>query len=476
MRIFKEITKRERSLWIGITLFLAGFILLFSFAPGLVAQGESSEDQRALQKLNDTYYYIKDYFVDGDKTDTKKLIDGALEGLFKSLDDPYSAYITAESLRDLEDTSTGSFGGVGLVISKERLFDKNGAAIEKTPIEVVSPIDGTPAFKAGVNAGDLIIKVEGDSTLELSLDEVVKKLRGAPGSSVTMTIRRGQTLEFDVSLVRANIEIPTVKSALINNTTGYIKIIEFTKYTPARVKEVIADLVSKGMTSLIIDVRSNPGGVLDAVTTIADYFISDGPLVSVKGRMASENVVYNAKKSNDLVPATMPIAILIDKGSASASEILAGALKDSGRAQAFGEKSYGKGTVQRVKFTDDSGFKLTVARFYSPSGATIDKVGVSPNVEVKEEDYTDAEKASYEKIIKDNLIGEFIKQHPQPGEKETSDFIVQLQKQGIALREIALRRLILREVYRTVNDPPIYDLGTDLVLQKAMESLAQKAN
>ncbi len=475
MSLFRSITKRERLVWIFITTGLLAFILLVSLAPSVLAQNPANDDLRALQKFNEIYYYIKDNYVDLDKTNAKRMIDGALDGLFKSLDDPYSAYITEEALRELEDTSTGAFGGVGLVISKQRLFDSHGKAIENTPVEVVSPIEGTPAYKAGMNAGDLIVKVEGESTLEMTLDDVVKRLRGTPGSSVKITVRRGETLEFDVNLTRGKIEIPTVKHAMIGSSVGYLKIIEFTTYTPERVRDVLTEFQKKGARSLVIDLRSNPGGVLSSVITIADYFLSDGVIVSVKGRIASENVVYSAKRSNDLWPANLPVTVLIDRGSASASEILAGALKDRGRATILGEKSYGKGTVQHVKFAADSGFKLTVARYYTPSGATVDKVGVIPDVEVKEEEYTDAEKTSYERIIKENLITEFVKKKPHPGESDITAFIAQLKKQGIDLREIALRRLILREVYRNVNNPPVYDLNTDTVLKKAVDLLGARA-
>ncbi|HEQ72258.1 MAG TPA: S41 family peptidase [Spirochaetia bacterium] len=474
MRIVNNITRKERLIWIAVTVFLAGFILLVSLAPAVVAQGATFEDQKALQKFNEIYYYIKDYYVDAEKTDATSLINGALEGLFNSLDDPYSAYITEEALRDLEDTSTGSFGGVGLVISKQRLFNDKGALIENTPIEVVSPIEGTPAYKAGVNAGDLIIKVEGDSTLDMSLDEVVDRLRGTPGSKVTMTVRRGESLEFNVTVVRSNIEIPTVKHAIINNTIGYIKIIEFTSYTPARIKEVLQEFTDKGVKSLVIDVRSNPGGVLTSVITIADYFLSEGIIVSVKGRVAVDNVEYTAKKNNDLVPRTMPMVLLVDRGSASASEILAGALKDNNRATVIGETSYGKGTVQHVKLIGDSGFKLTVAKFYSPSGDTIDKVGVTPNIVIKEEEYSDSERQAYETIIKENLISDFVAKNPHPSERDINAFIAGLKKRGLVLREIALKRLIFREVYRTSNNPPAFDLATDPVLEKAVQVISGK--
>ncbi|RPJ05697.1 MAG: S41 family peptidase [Spirochaetaceae bacterium] len=467
----KGILKRERLVWMAITAVLLGFILLVSFAPTIMAQGPTYEDQKALRQFQDIYTYVKDCYADQDKTATRNLMDDALDGLFKSLGDPYSVYLTSESLREVEDTSAGAFGGVGLVISKQRIYDKDGKLLENTPIEVVSPLEGTPGFKAGFNAGDLIIKVDGESTLELTLDAVTKKMRGTPGTKVVLTVRRGESLVFDVSVVRASIEVPTVKSAMMENGIGYIRIIEFTNFTPGRIKEVITDFKAKGLKGLVIDLRSNPGGVLSSVVSIADYFLSEGQIVSVRSRVASENMVYNANKNNDMVASNFPLVVLIDRGSASASEIFAGAVKDQKRAVIIGEQSYGKGTVQYVKFIEDAGFKLTVAKFYAPNGYTIDKTGITPDIIIKEDDFTDTEKQSYERIIKDGLITQFVTKTPQPTEKQIADFLAGLKRDGITLRDLVLRRLINIEVSRKLNNPPVYDLGTDPVLQRAMEYL-----
>ncbi|MBN1523332.1 MAG: S41 family peptidase [Spirochaetales bacterium] len=463
------IQKKERVVWIGITLFLLGFIFFTAITSSLIAQGPTLDDQQALKKFTEIYTYLREYYVDETKIDSNKLIDGALAGMFKSLDDPYSVYLTKDDLRDLEDTSNGSFGGVGLSISKQRIYDKNGELMENTPIEVVSPLEGTPAFKAGVNAGDLIMRIEDKNTTEMTLDQVVKELRGQPGSKVTVTIKRGASLVFDVTLVRASIEIPTVRSEMMDNGIGYIRIVEFTNFTPARIRDVINEYKTKNLKGLVIDLRSNPGGVLSSVISISDYFLEKGAIVSIRSRVPSQNFVYNSNKNNDIVSETMPIAVLVDKGSASASEILAGALQDNHRAVIIGEKSYGKGTVQHVKFVDDSGFKLTVARFFTPDGKKIDKEGVTPDIEIKEEEYTDSERESFEKILKENLIVNFVSQTPNPTEKQVNDFIAKLKKQGIVLRELALKRLIHREMARGQNNPPVYDLSTDTVLQRAVE-------
>jgi carboxyl-terminal processing protease len=475
----QEIQKKkpltERLLWVSITTGLALLVLFLLLTPNLVAQNGDTKSQQDLEKFAEIYYYIQQYYVDQDKLDPDTLINGALKGLFKALDDPYSAYLTPDELHYLTDTSQGEFGGVGLVISKQRyVVDSKGNRPENLPVEVISPIEGTPAYKAGVSAGDLIIKVDGDSTLELSLDEVVKRLRGDPGTTVTITLQRGESLVFDVKVTRAVIEIPTVKSAMMPGNIGYLKIIEFTSFTLDRVKEALLDFKKQNFKALIIDLRMDPGGLLPSVVSIADLILSKGPIVSVKGRNPVDNTVYNATPYKTIVPENIPIVVLIDKGSASASEILAGALQDTGRAVIVGETSYGKGTVQHAKILDDSGFRLTVAKYYTPKGISIDKIGVKPNIEVKEDEYTDAEKASYEKLIKENTISNYVAAHPHATDKEIDRFIDGLKKQGIALRELALKRLIKSEMNRTNNNPPVYDLSTDIVLQKAVEIIKQK--
>lgn len=471
MSLWQSITKRERIIWLLITLSLIGFIFFFTIAPSLLAQGSSDkEDQAVSEQFREAYSYIKENYVDLEKVSSQKLLDGALDGMFKALGDPYSAYYNKEQLRDLNDLAEGSFGGVGLVISKQRLFDKNGEPISNTPVEVVSPIEGTPAYKAGINAGDLIIKVEDKSTLEMSLDDVVKALRGNPGTAVTITVRRGESLEFTVTLTRAMIEIPTVKTAVINQKVAYLKIVEFSKPTAQRVREALLSFEKQGLKSLIIDIRSNPGGLLDSVIAIADYFLAEGQILSVRGRNPAIDRVYYARQGNELATA-MKIAVLIDKGSASASEILAGALKDNKRATLFGERSYGKGTVQHLKPAGEGEYKLTVARYYTPSGQTVDKNGITPDVELKEEEYSEAEKAAYERLIKENLIAEFVKETPNPSDEAIRAFILKLKQKGIALRDSALRILILREVYRKVNNPPVFDLESDMVLKAAFDFL-----
>jgi carboxyl-terminal processing protease len=365
-------------------------------------------------------------------------------------------------MRDLDDTTTGRFGGVGLIISK---VDRG--------VEVVSPIEDTPAYRAGVNAGDIIVAVDGQSVVELDIDEVLAVLRGEPGSPVTMTILRGKSLRFDVRVVRAMIEVPTVKSAMIPGGIAYLRIIQFTPLTADRVEQALRDFENSGYRSLVVDLRSNPGGLLAAVIDVADMFLSSGPIVSTRSRVPSENHVFYASSRSTIVPADLPVVVLINRGSASASEILAGALQDTGRATVIGETSYGKGSVQQIKRIDGAGFRLTMSRYYTPAGKNIDKIGIKPNVEVLEPELTDAEEKALSQLIEGNRIADFVAAHPNPSQADISGFEQQLSSEGIQLGPRYVERLIRNEINRTNNNPPVYDLEYDLVLRRAVDLLRQ---
>jgi len=451
---------RERTLWIVVTAFLAAVIVLLSFAPRVLAGNQEAETQRLLSTFFEVFRFVQENYVDEEKVDPKNLVDGALRGMFEALDDPHSAYLSAEEMRDLDDTTMGRFGGVGLIISK---IDRG--------VEVVAPIEGTPAYRAGVNAGDLIVAVDGESVVDLNIDEVLSVLRGEPGSSVTMTIIRGKTLRFDVRLVRDMIEVPTVRQDMIPGGIGYLRIIQFTPLTVDRVEETLHQFADSAYSSLIIDLRSNPGGLLSAVIDISDFFLSKGPIVSTRSRVASENHVFYASTRNTLVPADLPIVVLIDRGSASASEILAGALQDTGRATIMGEKSYGKGSVQQIKRVGDAGFRLTMSRYYTPLGKNIDKIGISPDVPVQEPELSEEEEQALSRVIEEELIKDFLSRYPDPTDANIDSFEKELADKDIRLDDRYVRRLIRNELNRTNNNPPVYDLEFDLVLQEAVRYL-----
>ena len=454
----KPAGSRERTVWIVVTAALAAVIVLLSFTPRVLAGNREAETQRLLAKFYEVFRFVQDNYVE--ELEPRVLMDGALKGLFEALEDPHSAYLPAEDMRELEDTTTGRFGGVGLIISK----------VERG-VEVVSPIEDTPAYRAGVHAGDIIVAVDGSSVIDLTIDEVLSVLRGRPGTGVIMTILRGRSMRFDVQVVRAMIEVPTVKKAMIPGGIGYLRIIQFTPLTSERVENALAFFRDNGYRSLIVDLRSNPGGLLGGVIDVADFFLSRGPIVSTRSRVPAENHVFYASSRNTIVPAELPVVVLINRGSASASEILAGALKDTGRATVMGETSYGKGSVQQIKRVNGAGFRLTMSRYFTPLGTNIDKVGILPDVAVAEPELTEAEEQALSRLIEGNRIREFVTANPEPSEAQIRSFVESLAAEGLVLPERYTRRLLRNEINRTNNDPPVYDLEYDLVLQRAVESL-----
>lgn len=458
---------KQRAFWVGLTGALVLFLFILVSTPSLLAQGSKSQDQRLFTILEQVYQFIQNNYVD--EVDSETLIQGALEGMFEALGDQHSAYLTDEELRSLTDTTSGEFGGVGMYINKEVRETEEGEPRAEGYIEVVSPIEDTPAYRAGLRAGDLIVSVEGEPTDDLSVDEVVDRLRGAPGTEVEITIRRGRTQEFPVSLERAVIQIPTVKHAMIRDRIGYLRIIQFTPHTDERIREAVESFRDNEYESMIIDLRNNPGGVLDGVVDVADLFFDGGLVVGTRGRVESENKEYRAAEGR-FVEEDVPIVVLIDGGSASAAEILAGAMKDRDRAFLLGETTYGKGSVQQVRSVGLGGFRLTMARYYTPDGTYIDEKGITPHEEMAEPELSEEELESYANLRRENRITEFVQEQEnmKPSDEQIEQFIRQLKEEGIALSERYLRRMIRTEINRLGNRSEVYDLEYDVVLQEAV--------
>jgi len=458
--------KKEKYLWAGISFCLAVVFILFTVTPIVTAQTAGNDEQAEyVAVLQQVMQFIQNYYVDD--VDTKKLYEGAMKGMFESLGDPYSVFLSASDMEDLSDTTTGKFGGVGMYISKFTGDDTSFDEKHLPFVRVVAPIEGTPAYRLGISAGDYIIKIGDKSTENMTLDEVLKMLRGEPGTKVNITILRGEDIVFAVDIVRDDIVVPTVKTDMIGKDIAYLRIIQFTPITPDDIRKSLESFSYSGYKSIIIDLRGNPGGLLSSVTDIADFFLSGEVIVSTRSKIPSENRVYRATRKT-IVPPEFPVVILIDKGSASASEILAGAIKDNKRGVLVGEKTFGKGSVQQVRQIGDSGFKLTMSRYYTPSGENIDKIGIAPDREIVEEELTDDEGESYKKIVEKFTIQDFVKNNPQPAEKDIAEFINQLKTESIVLNDRLLRKLIRNELNKNKNDPPVYDLEFDLALQEAV--------
>ncbi|MCR5063276.1 MAG: S41 family peptidase [Treponema sp.] len=458
---------RRRKLSNCISIVITVFLIIFTsqcFAESSDKESKISSYQY-LKKLNQVYDFVQQNYVD--EVDPKILYEGALKGMMEALGDPYTVYLDDNSMRDLNDTTTGSFGGVGLSISKST----------ETPayIEVASPIEDGPGMKAGIQTGDKITAVNGTPTDEMSLDEAVSLLRGEIGTSVTISILRGVNMKFDVTLVRALIEVPTVKYGMIEGTsTGYARLIQFTPDTPLRLQDAINEFEKNNYTSLIIDLRDNPGGLITSAVDVVDKFVDAGPVVSTKSRVLFESRQYNASKTKTTVKKDIPVAILINRGSASASEIVSGALKDYHIAYLVGERTYGKGSVQQVvSLFENDGIKFTMAKYYTPSDTNIDKIGIPPDLEIKNlETFTPEQEEIYMKLINSKTIDALVEKNPKMSESTIASEAKKLAKE-YQLDERLLRRLIRVQVQKS-QPSPLYDLDYDLQLQEALKVISDK--
>ena len=318
-----------------------------------------------LEKINDEYV---------DEINQSESMDSAINGLLQSLD-PYSAYMSPEIFQEMQTETSGEFGGLGIEVT-----------MESGVVKVISPIDDTPASRAGIKAGDYIVKIENTQVQGKTLSEAVDLMRGPVGSSIELTVRRrGEKKAITFNVIREIIKIQSVKSDLFENDIGYIRLTSFNENSSDQIKDKIKELEEdQNINAYILDLRNNPGGLLSQAIRISDFFLENGEIVSTKSRQPSENRKWFAKKG-DLTNGKTLI-VLINYGSASASEIVAGALKDHKRAIILGENSFGKGSVQSIIPLKNKGaIRLTVAKYYLPSGKSISEVGVSPDIEISEE-------------------------------------------------------------------------------------------
>ena len=346
------------------------FFLKFStFNPVVAAENDVYKKidlfGEVLEKINKEYV---------DEINQSESMDAAIDGLLQSLD-PYSAYMSPEIFNEMQTETSGEFGGLGIEVN-----------MESGVVKVISPIDDTPASRAGIKAGDYIIKIDDIQVQGKSLSEAVDLMRGPVGSSIILTVRRiGQKKALTFEIVREIIQIKSVKTDLLKNNIGYLRLTSFNENSGEQIKEQIREFEkNENINSYILDLRNNPGGLLSQAIRISDFFLDNGEIVSTKSRKASENRKWFAKKGDLIGGKTL--VVLINYGSASASEIVAGALQDHKRAIILGENSYGKGSVQSIIPLKNKGaIRLTVAKYYLPSGKSISEVGVSPDIEIDED-------------------------------------------------------------------------------------------
>jgi carboxyl-terminal processing protease len=363
--------KRHRwSITLAVSL-VACFLVLQEVAVRR-AQALSNDTYQELDTFASVLAIVQKNYVE--PVTTKRLIDGAISGMLASLD-PHSAYLTPDLYRDLEVETRGSFGGLGIEITI-----KNGA------LTVVAPIEDTPAYRAGLKAGDQIIKIDDDFTKDMSLTDAVKRMRGPKGSKIKLTLHRNNVPElFTVTLARDVIKIQSVKSKTLDGGYGYIRVTTFQENTGDGVEKAIDDFQSKDhgkIKGIVFDLRDNPGGLLNQAVKVSDDFLDGGLIVYTQGREENQQQKYFSHKKKDFVD--YPMVVLVNGGSASASEIVAGALQDQKRAVILGTQTFGKGSVQTILPLDDhSALRLTTARYYTPTGRSIQAVGITPDVDVQ---------------------------------------------------------------------------------------------
>ena len=373
------------------TILFIFFIYAIIPLKAINADTNRQETYKQLNLFGDVFQRVQEQYVE-EVTD-KKLIESAISGMLQSLD-PHSSYLSADSYKDMQVKTKGKFGGLGIEIT-----------MEDGVVKVVSPIDDTPAAKAGMMSGDLIIGVDGESIRGLTINESVSKLRGPVGSKVIITVVRGKKDPYEIEIKRDIINIKSVKHNIIKNI-GYVRLTTFSDTTTSGLEKALTEIkknIGNKFQGLILDLRNNPGGLLNQSISVADAFLNQGEIVSTQGRNDDDTSRVFAKKG-DLING-QPLVVLINSGSASASEIVAGALKDHSRAIIIGTRSFGKGSVQSIiPLAGNGAMRLTTARYFTPSGVSIQAKGIEPDI-IVEAGVTELKKAKNDNRREENLRG-----------------------------------------------------------------------
>jgi len=401
-------------LLLGVAL---GFFLAGQWVPNVSAVPR--QDYESLEAFTNILSIVRKNYVE--EVETKNLVNGAINGMLNSLD-PHSAYLTPELYKDLQMDTQGRFGGLGIEITV-----KGGV------LTVVSPIEDTPAFKAGIKPGDMIFKIEDEFTKDMTLVDAVKKMRGPKGTKINLSIKREGVPELiDFTLVRDTIRVQSVRSRVLESGYGYIRLAQFQERSDRDVQKALEKLAAEksGLKGLVLDLRNNPGGLLTQAVRIADLFLDSGLIVYTEGRIESQKQKYFAQKDGSWMD--FPMVVLVNGGSASASEIVAGALQDHKRAVVLGTKTFGKGSVQTILPLDDnSALRLTTARYFTPSGRSIQATGIVPDIVVDATPQQDGKPDEKKRpmLREENLPGHLPSpqsapgQQPDQGEKEKEKLV-----------------------------------------------------
>ena len=364
---------RKKKVAVGFAVIVTMLVLFIGISSQQRCAAEAKgSDYESIELFTDVMAIVKKSYVE--EVDTKKLIYGAINGMLASLD-PHSSFMTPDTYKEMRIDTKGAFGGLGIEIT-----------IKDGILTVISPIEDTPAFKAGIKAGDQILKIDGKFTKDLNINDAVKRMRGQKGSTVVLTImREGLEKPKEYSLVRDIIQIKSVRSKMLDSGYAYVRVAQFQEKTDDDLSKALKALQdeNKGpLSGLVLDLRNDPGGLLDQAVKVADHFIEEGLIVYTEGREKDSKMQFSARKGGK--EPSYPIVVLINGGSASASEIVAGALQDHKRAIVMGTQSFGKGSVQTIiPLSDDSGLRLTTARYFTPKGRSIQAKGITPDIVVE---------------------------------------------------------------------------------------------
>ena len=445
---------KKRSFHIIVISFLAGIFIGVNIAFNVSAQEPSF---KYLDFFHQVYQLIRDEYVE--QPESKNLFYGAIRGMIASLNDPFSRFLDEQDFGQLKEETSGEFIGVGIEISA-----KNG------DIVVVSPIDGTPAMKAGIQPGDIIYKIDNKPIKDKNINDIISLIRGKPHTKVMLSIiREGIDDPIDIELERLPIKLQSVNYAVIDNTDiGYLRIKVFSEDTSSEVKKALHYFQKNNIQKCIVDMRWNPGGLLDQAVAISDMFLpKDALIVSTKGRSGKETL--QEYRSTTIPLYTGKCIILVNKGSASASEIVSGALKDNGRAKLLGEKTFGKGSVQKFfNLDEDTGITLTIAKYYTPSGVSIHGIGIQPDYTVTMATISKEEQKQINILLKEKILQNFIDKHSKYDEATRKEFKDVLEKNNIKLSDDTANFILKSEIYRFAKKP-LYDLEFDNQLSEAMK-------
>ncbi len=414
---------------ISYPFLLVGFLLSAAFTVSAGEDSASSETQKTLpleelQRFSEVFDRIKNAYVE--PVDDAKVLEDAIRGMISGLD-PHSSYLEPEAFQELQEHTSGEFGGVGIEISLEDGF-----------IRVIAPIDDTPAQKAGIKAGDLITRLDDISVQNMGLDDAIARMRGKPGTPIVLTVlRQGEEKPLDIKILRDVIKVTSIKSKLLGEDIAYIRITQFQGNTGDDLKKSLRNLQQdRELKGVVLDLRNNPGGVLQSAVEVVDAFIDSGMIVYTKGRLDSSDTEFLATKNTAI--GDVPMVVLINGGSASASEIVAGALQDHHRAVIMGTVSFGKGSVQTIlPLTDSRALKLTTARYYTPSGRSIQAQGIVPDVVVED---VELRKTDVNRTVKERDLSGHLTNGP---EDEKLDAELADASKGLAERDY--------QVYEALN-------------------------